>query len=103
MVVAASKAGLWLLRPGDDPTVPWSSELIDADSGGFEHASILLDLDSDGRSELYVASDRHDEVSRYVYADGSWEKELMVLHLDDLSRFTFNINSAPVALLPPSK
>ncbi|MEM6705497.1 MAG: VCBS repeat-containing protein [Acidobacteriota bacterium] len=102
MVAAASKAGLWLLRPADDPSGPWDSELIDADSGGFEHASILLDLDSDGRDELYVASDQHDEVSRYIYTPQGWDKQLLILNLDNLSRFTFNINAAPVELLPPS-
>src|SRR5262249_18759840 len=62
MVAAASKSGLWLLRPRPGT---WQKELIDANSGGFEHASILLDLDGDGRDELYVASDRQKEVRRY--------------------------------------
>ena len=59
MVAATHKAGLWLLRPGEGM---WKKELIDADSSGFEHASILLDLDEDGRDELYVASDDQAEL-----------------------------------------
>ena len=67
MVAAASKSGLWLLRPRKDR---WDKELIDAGSGGFEHASILLDLDGDGRDELYVASDNQREVRRYDWTPG---------------------------------
>jgi hypothetical protein len=70
LVAAAFSSGLWLLRPGDDPNAEWAVELIDKDSAGFEHASILTDLDGDGRDELYVASDRHKEVRRYTW-DGS--------------------------------
>ena len=44
------------------PSTRRSKELIDAGSGGFEHASILLDLDGDKRDELYVASDNQKEV-----------------------------------------
>jgi hypothetical protein len=102
-VVAASfKSGLWLLRPSGVPGTRWPATLIDADSGGFEHAAILADLDEDGRHELYVASDDHDEVRRYVFQDGEWHSELLVLHLDGLGRFTWNIMAAPLALLPPS-
>src|SRR5690606_21612010 len=60
MVAAGMKSGLWLLRPGPAPaTGTWKKSLIDARSGGFEHASVLADLDGDGRDELYVASDDH--------------------------------------------
>ena len=55
MVAAANKSGLWLLRPGSDPRAEWSIESIDRNSGGFEHAAILTDLDGDGVDELYVA------------------------------------------------
>ena len=66
LVAAAFSSGVWLYRPGPDPNASWSAELIDRDSSGFEHAAILTDLDGDGRDELYVASDRHKEVRRYV-------------------------------------
>ncbi|HUP24652.1 MAG TPA: VCBS repeat-containing protein [Thermoanaerobaculia bacterium] len=102
MVAASFKSGLWLLRPSGVPGTRWPATLIDADSSGFEHAAILADLDEDGRDELYVASDDHDEVRRYVYQDGKWHSELLVLHLDGLGRFTWNIMAAPLALLPSS-
>ena len=70
MIAATSKSGLWLLRPHSNG--PWDKELIDAGSGGFEHASILLDLDGDKRDELYVASDNQKEVRRYDWTPKGW-------------------------------
>ncbi len=98
MVAAASKAGLFLLRPGAGE---WSVELIAGDSSGFEHAAILLDLDGDGRDELYVASDDQGEVRRYDLTDNGWERQILVKHDDDLGRFTWNIMPARVGNLPP--
>lgn len=98
MVAATHKAGLWLLRPNDGV---WRKELIDAESTGFEHASILLDLDGDGRDELYVASDDQKELRRYVLTDGAWVRETLVTFTDDLGRFTWNIVPASVDVLPP--
>jgi len=99
MVAATYKAGLWLLRPREGM---WKKELIDADSSGFEHASILLDLDEDGRDELYVASDDQGELRRYVLSDDGWQRETLWTFEDDLSRFTWNIMSVPLGNLPPS-
>jgi len=48
MIAATFSSGLWLLRPGADPSAKWKTELIDRDSAGFEHATILTDLDGDG-------------------------------------------------------
>ena len=98
MVAATHKAGLWLLRPGPGK---WEKELIDSESSGFEHASILLDLDEDGRDELYVASDDQKEVRRYLWTRDGWEYETLVKFEDDLGRFTWNIMPAPVGVLPP--
>ncbi|MCB9604442.1 MAG: hypothetical protein H6720_29320 [Sandaracinus sp.] len=66
----ASSQGLWLARPGANPRAAWSVESIDRDSGGFEHASILADLDGNGTDELYVASDNDGELRRYVWVNG---------------------------------
>jgi hypothetical protein len=100
MVAAASKSGLWLLRPGGDPRAEWSIESIDRNSGGFEHASILTDLDGDGLDELYVANDDEGEVNRYVWQDGSPVRELLYTHPEGLSGFTWNIMPAPLSLIP---
>ncbi|MDA7510474.1 aryl-sulfate sulfotransferase [Verrucomicrobia bacterium] len=97
MVAATNKSGLWLLRPQSDR---WAKELIDASSTGFEHASILLDLDKDGRDELYVASDDQNEVRRYDWAADGWKHQVILEYEDHLNRFTWNIMAVPTALLP---
>src|SRR5438094_9109 len=95
---AANKRRLWLLRPFRNG--PWEKELIDAGSGGFEHASILLDLDGDKRDELYVASDNQKEVRRYDWTPKGWRHEVLLKYNDKLSRLTWNIMAVPTALLP---
>jgi hypothetical protein len=103
LVAATFSAGVWLLRPGDDPENPgegWSKELIDKDSGGFEHATIAADLDEDGRDELYVASDNDSEVRRYVWADGEFGREVIYRRTNGNSVFTWNIMPVPVDLVP---
>ena len=97
MVAAAFKSGLWLLRP-DEPR--WSSELIDQDSSGFEHAAVFADLDEDNLDELYVASDKHDEIRRYLWRDGKPMREVIHRHTDGLSRFTWNLMPAPLKMIP---
>ncbi|MED5376482.1 MAG: hypothetical protein VYC24_00225, partial [Acidobacteriota bacterium] len=86
--------------PGDDG---WTTELIDAESSGFEHAAILLDLDRNGRDELYVASDDQGQVRSYAWADDGWHRSVILEYSDKLSRFTWNIMPVPSALLPASK
>jgi hypothetical protein len=100
MVAATFSSGLWLLRPGDDPKAPWSVELIDKNSGGFEHASILCDLDGDGRDELYVASDKHKEVRRYVWDGQKLVREVIYVRPDDRPIFTWNLMPVPRELIP---
>jgi hypothetical protein len=100
MVAAANKSGLWLLRPGDDPRAEWSIESIDRNSGGFEHAAILTDLDGDGIDELYVANDDDGEINRYVWVDGAPQRELLYTHPEGLSGFTWNIMPCPISLIP---
>jgi len=100
MVAAAHSSGLWLLRPGDDPHSSWIIESIDRSSSGFEHASILTDLDGDGIDELYVANDDHGEVNRYTWQDGTPVKETLYTHPEGLSGFTWNIMPVPLELIP---
>lgn len=97
MVAAGMRSGLWLLRPGPVPArAPWTKTLIDAASGGFEHASILTDLDGDGRDELYVASDNQGEVRRYVWADGRWDREPIHTRRPIGSAFTWSLTPLSV-------
>jgi hypothetical protein len=100
MVAAAHKSGLWLLRAGEDPRTQWVKTSIDRESSGFEHASILTDLDGDGVDELYVANDDDGEINRYVWQDGTPVKKTLYTHPEGLSGFTWNIMPAPVEILP---
>jgi len=99
IVAAAHKSGLWLLEQGE-PGALWSKESIDTDTGGFEHASILTDLDGDGTEELYVASDKHGEIRRYVWKDGKPVREVIHSHGEDFDGFTWNLMPIPVELIP---
>jgi hypothetical protein len=100
MIAAAFSSGLWMLRPGADPSAKWKAELIDRDSAGFEHASILADLDGDGVVELYVASDRHKEVRRYVWDGRRMKREVIYKRPDDRPIFTWNLMPVPMELIP---
>ena len=100
LVAAAYKRGLWLLRPGEDPRQKWQIRRIDAESGGFEHASILTDLDGDGIDELYVASDDHKQVRRYVWTGSRFARETIYTRPDERPIFTWNLMPVPVELIP---
>jgi hypothetical protein len=99
LVAAAHKSGLWLLEPGEAGE-RWRKELIDDDSGGFEHAAILTDLDGDGTEELYVASDKHGEIRRYVWEGGKPGREVIHAHGEGFDGFTWNLMPIPVELIP---
>jgi hypothetical protein len=99
LVAAAFQSGLWLLRPGD-PGGKWQVTSIDRDSGGFEHASILADLDADGRDELYVASDKHNEVRRYVWDGKRMAREVIYKRQGGGGVFTWNLMPVPGSLVP---
>jgi len=100
LVAATFSSGVWLLRPGADPKGSWQIELVDADSAGFEHAAILTDLDGDGRDELYVASDRHKELRRYVWNGERLVRDTIYVRPDDRPVFTWNLMPVPVSLIP---
>ena len=98
IVAATNRAGLWLLRRDGES---WTKEVIADDSSSFEHATTLLDLDGDGRDELYVASDDQNQVRRYTWDGDAWQRDIILEYSDGLPRFTWNIMAAPAALVPP--
>ena len=100
LVAAAFRKGVWVFRPEGDPRERWVGELVDGDSGGFEHAAILTDLDGDGLDELYVASDDHKEVRRYTWSGGEIERETIYVRPDDRPIFTWNLMPVPIDLVP---
>ena len=94
LVLATKNAGLWLLRRperGDG-----TAEQIDADSGGFEHATLVADLDGDGTAELYVAADAQHELRRYRWnaASRTFDRET-ILELGG-DQITWNVTWARV-------
>ncbi|MFW2388062.1 MAG: FG-GAP repeat domain-containing protein [Polyangiales bacterium] len=99
MVAASFSKGLWLLRPGKNPKSEWGVESIDRDSGGFEHAALLADLDANGTDELYVAADVQGELRRYVWVRGRAKREVIAKREIPMSRMTWNIMPIPVTSL----
>jgi len=99
MVAASFSKGLWLLRPGKDAKSEWGVESIDRDSGGFEHAALLTDLDGDGTDELYVAADVQGELRRYVWLRGRPKREVILKRDIPMSRMTWNIMPAELGAL----
>ncbi len=102
LVAAAFKKGVWLFRPGSQPRSLWNAELVDHDSGGFEHASILTDLDGDGLDELYVASDDDKELRRYRWNGQELVRDTIYTRPDARPIFTWNLMPVPVDLIPSS-
>ena len=100
LVMAAFSSGVWLLRPGGDANAMWDVQSVDRQSGGFEHAAILTDLDGDGSDELYVASDKHKQVRRYVWNGSRLVRETIYDRPDDRAIFTWNLMPVPVGLVP---
>jgi hypothetical protein len=100
MVAALYSDGVWLMTPGETPEAKWKTKRIDRNSGGFEHASIFADLDEDGVSELYVVSDKHGEVRRYVWVDGKPVREVIHKRTNGNSVFTWNIMPIPARMVP---
>lgn len=95
IVATLNKAGVWRFDPPSDGSSAWSQSQVDAESSGFEHASVIADLDGDGISELYVANDDDGEVNRYVWTNGDFVKETLYVYPDGLTGFTWNIMPLP--------
>jgi len=94
LVASTMTSGVWMLRQGE---VGWMVELVDKDSDNheYEHATNIIDLDNDGRSELYVVSDSLPPlpgmVRRYKFNGEDFDRE-EILPLDK-DHMTFNITS----------
>ena len=88
LVVSAFKSGIWILKRDKET---WHKELIDEDSSGFEHATLIADLDKDGLSEIYVAADDQGFLRKYQW-DGKRFKREELLPLPK-GNITFNITA----------
>lgn len=89
LVAAAMKTGVWVLDRGADGV--WTPTLIDGQSGGFEHAAFVTDLNGDNRPELYVAADDQRELKRYVYNPDTQSYDQTLLGKLESSTFTWGL------------
>jgi hypothetical protein len=86
LIASAFKSGLWVLRKNNNE---WQKELIDRDSSGFEHATLVLDMDKDGVCEIYVAADDQGALRKYQW-DGKKFKRQDLIPLPG-GNITFNV------------
>ena len=84
-------SGLWLLKGGDKGFTP---SLILKESGGFEHATHVADLDGDGTLEIYAASEKPDYrlLRRFVWDGAAWKSEVIAPIPD--KHITWNLQDA---------
>ncbi|MCA9492652.1 MAG: VCBS repeat-containing protein [Myxococcales bacterium] len=76
MIAAGMDTGLWSLEPKGGNT--FEPKLIEADSGGFEHATHVGDLDGDGKPEVYAASEKTGGtrmLRKYTWDGAAWKRE----------------------------
>jgi hypothetical protein len=69
-IIASTKnEGIFSAFPEGDI---WSSKKLVAGfvSGGFEHATVVMDWDGDGKDELFVASDSQKSLNIFRYEEG---------------------------------
>jgi hypothetical protein len=90
IVASTFRSGLWLLKRNKNS---WDKELIDDDSSGFEHATLIADLDKNGLSEIYVAADDQGVLRKYQW-DGKQFKREEIINLAQ-GTITFNVNVLP--------
>jgi hypothetical protein len=91
IVAAAFTAGVWLIeRDGEG----WKKTLIDGDSGGFEHAAYLADIDGDATPELYVADDNGGVIREYRFSGGRFDSKVIHRRLVPAQAMTWNITVA---------
>lgn len=111
LVISTFSAGLWVLRPpeardgaavtADDLRgAVWSRELVDASSGGFEHALTLADLDRDGRDEIYAMDDPTGELRRHERGADGWSHDILWAREAGLAGITWSVAVCEGANLP---
>jgi hypothetical protein len=72
-LIASTKSnGIWKLTPPEQAGAEWRKTMIATGTSGFEHATALADLDGDGKSEIYVASDDQTELRCYRFEEGAY-------------------------------
>lgn len=84
LVAAGMGSGLWVFWRQEDGS--WKPELIDENSSGYEHSTVLGDLDEDGKPEIYVAADKQGILRSYTYTGEKFKREeLMPISGDEIT------------------
>jgi hypothetical protein len=91
LVASAFSSGVWVIDRTNDGYAP---TCIDKETGGFEHAAYLADIDGDGGLELYVADDNGGVINRYLYDGKSYVKSVVVRRLVPGQAMVWNITDA---------
>jgi hypothetical protein len=83
LIASAFKSGLWIIKPAGEK---WTTDRIDPDSSGYEHATALADMDGDGTPEIYVAADDQQKLRRYRWTGEEFERtDLCTLTKGDIT------------------
>lgn len=91
LIAAAFSSGVTLIKKEGSSYIKTT---IDADSGGFEHAAYVVDLDKDGKPELYVADDKTGTINRYIEKDGVFVKQELNKRQNPTQAMVWNITHA---------
>ena len=69
IIASTRSAGLFVIEPADGS---WTTmNVVSGDeSGGFEHATVVMDWDGDGKDELFVGSDKQKKLRRFWHDPG---------------------------------
>lgn len=88
LVASGMETGLWHIEASDSG---FQKTLITADSGGYEHATLVTDLDGDGKNEVYAVSesDKLRALQRFTWDGAAWQ----TTKIDDIpkKRITWNV------------
>ena len=91
LVAAAFSTGVWVV---EKTAGGYEGKVIDKDTGGFEHAAYMADMDGDGRVELYVADDNHGALKQYTFNGGAYTSKVVSKRLVPRQAMVWNITVA---------
>lgn len=93
LVASGFKSGIWLLKQPDDAgPAEWPKTLIDRQSSGYEHATLVTDFTGDGKKELFVAADDQRVLTHYTWNGNDFTKTTLVPLMKNT--ITFNVTHA---------
>ncbi|MCU0663579.1 MAG: VCBS repeat-containing protein [Myxococcota bacterium] len=91
LVASAFSAGVWVIEKKGNAYEP---TCIDSQSGGFEHAATLTDIDNDSKLELYVADDKNGVLRRYDWNGSQYTSRIIHRRMVPGQAMVWNITAA---------